>query len=258
MPINDAVIPTIFLHGFSGEGDGLRQFADVYSGKEAICINMPGFGGTDAPVTDLNEDIREYCSDVWREIRKAAPEGSVNLVGHSHGAMIGYVLAVQHPDEVARLDLFCPVARPRFIPRISIGAIRYIQAFGVPPSVIIRFMSRPFLVSLVTRYTFHPDWSTEDRQRIIKMRKRESQFYSPIMLDLMKQTSVFTKVMEGTHCSVPTQICYVSDENVASDDDYKWYEAHANIKKVKEISGGHLCVVANPLRVVEAFRYEGA
>lgn len=257
-PHFEGKIPTVFLHGFSGEGSSLRVFADLYSGTEAICINMPGFGGSEMPEDDNNQDIRVYCDAVWAVIRKSVPKGPMNLVGHSHGTMIGYVLAVQHPTEVARLDLFCPVARPSFIPRSSVEFIRFLQTIGLSPERIIRIASRPTLVELVTRYTFHPDWSDEDRHRITQMRLREAQFYSPIMFDLMRQTLQFKNVMDNTYCSVPTNICYTSDDNVAGSTDHEWYEDHVNVGKIKEISGGHLCVVANPKRVVEVFGHEGA
>jgi pimeloyl-ACP methyl ester carboxylesterase len=250
------MVTTVFLHGFSGEGDSIRPFADLYSGPESICINMPGFGGTPAPKDDNNQDIRIYCDAVWAEIRKQVPSGQINLVGHSHGTMIGYVLAIQHSTEVRRLDLFCPVARPSFIPRSSVDFVRFLQTIGLSPERIIRIAAHPALVELVTRYTFHPDWSDEERHRITQMRLREAQFYSPIMFDLMRQTLQFKEVMDKSYCSVPTNICYTSDDNVASPLDYEWYEDHTAVKKIKEISGGHLCVVANPQRVVELFGHE--
>ena len=256
MPHSAGTIPTVFLHGFSGEGNGLRAFADLYSGPESICINMPGFGGNPAPEDDNNQDIRIYCDAVWTEIRKHVPDGPLNLVGHSHGTMIGYVLATQHPTEINRLDLFCPVARPSIIPRTSVEFIRLLQTMGLSPERIIRIASRPTLVELVTRYTFHPDWTDEDRHRVTQMRLREAQFYSPIMFDLMRQTLQFKKAMGTSYCSVPTNICYASDDNVAGLSDYEWYEDHTAVKKIKEITGGHLCVVANPERVVELFGHE--
>lgn len=249
-------VPTVFLHGFSGEANGLRPFADLYSGPGAICINLPGFGGTATPLLDKSDDIYSYCKDVWQEIRQAVPRGPINLVGHSHGAMVGYVLAIEHPDEINRLDLFCPVARPQFIPRSLIGLVRLLNSTGIPADRIVRLGAHPFLVGLVTRYMFHPDWSVEDRQRIIDMRTREAKFYSPIMFDLMRQTIHFAETMRDSYCTVPTRICHVSDENVASPTDFLWYESHATVTKIKEISGGHLCVVANPKRVVELFGRE--
>ncbi|MDN5274300.1 MAG: hypothetical protein JWP06_201 [Candidatus Saccharibacteria bacterium] len=256
IPHPPEIIPTVFLHGFSGEANGLRAFADLYSGPKAICINLPGFGGTSTSTLDKSDDIYTYCVDVWREIRRVIPSGPINLVGHSHGAMVSYVLATQHPKDIKRLDLFCPVARPQFIPRSLIGLVQLLNSTGIPADQIVRIGAHPFLVGLVTRYMFHPDWSVEDRQRIIDMRTREAKFYSPIMFDLMRQTIHFADTMKDSYCTVPTRICHVSDENVASPTDYLWYESHANVKKIKEITGGHLCVVANPRRVVELFGHE--
>jgi pimeloyl-ACP methyl ester carboxylesterase len=245
---------TVFLHGFSGDGDGLRAFADEYSGKDAYCVNLPGFGGTIAPPLGVGSDIREYCKIVWDDIRRMIPNGDIYLVGHSHGAMIGYVLALQHPNEVVGLDLFCPVVRPRIMPRLAIGFLYFLRRIGLPASFIIKFVAHPILVSLVTQYSFQPDWSQEVRQQIVRMREREARFYSPVMFDLMEQTLRFKKDMDGTKCTVPTQICHVTDENVASDDDFEWYKAHTATKKIVAMTGGHLCVVADPQGTARNFK----
>jgi pimeloyl-ACP methyl ester carboxylesterase len=253
-PKTPAPSQTVFLHGFSGDGDGLRAFADAYSGKAAHCVNLPGFGGVAAPAQDTGGDIRDYCQAVWVEVRRVVPEGDVYLVGHSHGAMIGYVLALQHPDDIAGLDLFCPVVRPRFVPRFSIGFLYLLRRIGLPVSFIIKFVAHPILVSLVTRYSFQPSWSHEVRDQIMRMREREARFYSPVMFDLMEQTLRFQKDMNETRCEVPMQICYVTDENVAGDDDYAWYKERAPVRKSVAMTGGHLCVVADPRGVTRKFK----
>lgn len=247
---------TVFLHGFSGDGDGLRAFADAYVGKDAVCIDLPGFGGTPAP-TQTSGDIRAYCEQVWVEIRRHVPSGRVRLVGHSHGAMIGYVLALEHGQDVQRLDLFCPVARPRFLPRLAIRSLHSLRQAGIPATVIIRFVAHPILVSLVTRYSFRPEWSRRVRQQITRMREREARYYSPVMFELMDQTLRFTKDMKGTRVAVPTYLCYALDENVAGDDDFEWYETHAAIQQSIGVDGGHLCVVANPSGTANAALTEG-
>ncbi len=245
---------TVFLHGFSGDGDGLRAFADAYSGRDAHCVNLPGFGGAPAPPMGTSSDIREYCKAVWAEVRRVVPDGNVYLVGHSHGAMIGYVLALQHPDEVIGLDLFCPVVRPRLAPRMAIGFLYFLHRIGLPTSVIIKFVAHPILVSLVTRYSFQPEWSPEVRRQIIRMREREARFYSPVMFDLMEQTLRFKKDMDGSECIVPTQIYHVADENVAGGNDFVWYETHTPVQKSVAATGGHMCVVADPHGVIRKFK----
>jgi pimeloyl-ACP methyl ester carboxylesterase len=172
------------------------------------------------------------------------------LVGHSHGAMIGYVLATQHPDEITRLDLFCPVARPRFIPRMAIHGVHLLRRLGVPAPLIVRFFAHPLLVSLVTRYSFRREWSHKIRQQIVRMRQRESRYYSPVLFDMMEQTLRFMRDMGDSFAAVPTNIYHVTDDNVAGDNDYRWYQRHANTQTVQAMTGGHLCVVADPARVV--------
>ena len=249
-------LPVIFLHGFSGDGDGLRHFATAYAGDGAICINLPGFGGTPAPEVETHGDIQSYCEDIWREIRRYVPHGPVHLVGHSHGAMIGFALASLYQD-VVRLDLFCPVARPRFAPRVVIHFLHLLRQMGIPARVIIRMVAHPFLVSLVTRYSFRPEWSKRVRQQISRMREREARYYSPVMFDLMDQTLRFMTDMKNVTITTPTYLCYVTDENVASGGDFSWYQKHANVRKTVALTGGHLCVVADPERVADAVRKGG-
>jgi len=245
-------IPTVYLHGFSGEGSALKAFASAYSGENSYTINLPGFAGTAAPV-GANDDIYTYCEYVWQEVRRVVPEGPLRLVGHSHGTMVGFVLAVQHPDEIESLDLFCPIARPRYIPRMLSAAInigRHILSTRVVIA-ILRF--RP-IVDIVTNYSLRREWPESTRQRIIAMRRKESSYYTPIMFDLMAQARYFEKIMRNVQCVVPTRICYVSDDNVSGAHDHEWYERHTNDIKVTELVGGHLCVVAEPERIAREFK----
>ncbi len=218
-----------------------------------MCINLPGFGGSDAPQI-LNKSIEEYCEAVWQEIRRQVPEGRVRLAGHSHGTMVGYILAVKHAKDIEHLDLFCPIIRPRLAPRIPINIIRTLRSVNVSPALIIRLISRPLLVSMVTRYSLRPDWSPDVRQRVIAMREREVQFYTPMLFDLMQHMLQFKSSMEDSHNDVPTFICYVTDDNVSGPTDHLWYQSHSNAVEVVAIDGGHLCVPADPERVVRLVR----
>ena len=246
--------PTIFLHGFSGEGSSLMPFAEAYSGENFICLNMPGFGGSPVPGGD-NHDIRTYSEAVWQEIRRQVPKGQVRLVGHSHGTMVGFVLALTHPDDVQRLDLFCPIASPRPVPNLSIRTINFFRRL-LTSHFVIRLLTWQLLVDMVTRYSLRREWTPETRRRIIEMRRRESKYYSPVIFDLMAQTQRFTKQFAGVHATVPTRICYTTDDNVSGKKDHEWYAAHANTEIVTPITGGPLCVVADPVRVVELFGKE--
>ncbi|HWS34037.1 MAG TPA: alpha/beta fold hydrolase [Actinoplanes sp.] len=243
-------VPVVFLHGFAGQGRGLRRLADLYAGTEAVCLDLPGFGGTAPPPMNDTRSMDEYCTAVWQRIRRLVPAGPVTLIGHSHGAMVGYVLAVRHPDEIAGLELFCPVARPRLIPRLFIRSLLLARALGIPATVLIRLLSHPAAVALVSRYTADRHWSAPERAHIDQMRRDEARFYSPIMFDLMGQTLSFKKVMDDSRCLVPTRIHVASHDNVAGAEDHSWYAHRATSAEVHEFTGGHLAVVADPARVV--------
>lgn len=244
-------IPTVYLHGFSGKGSALKAFSAVYS-DHSVMIDLPGFGGTTVP-DGANDNIETYCEYVWQEIRRIVPEGNLRLVGHSHGTMVGFVLAVQHPDVIESLDLFCPVARPRFIPRMSsvvIDVCRHILSTRLVLGVL---KWRP-LVDIVTAYSLRRDWSAQTRKKIIDMRREEATYYAPIAFDLMIHTRKFKTMMKDAQCTVPTRICYVSDDNVSGARDHEWYKQHTKVEKIVELTGGHLCVVAEPERIAREFK----
>ena len=77
--------------------------------------------------------------------------------------------------------------------------------------------------------------------------------YSPIMLDLMAQTLRFEQVMDAVRCPVPTRIVFASDDDVAGSGDHLWFARRADPAQVHEMTGGHLCVVADPARVAARF-----
>lgn len=246
-------LPTIYLHGFTGEGSSLQPFAEVYSGDGAICINLPGFGGTSAPTHGDLHDVRAYSELVWQSIRREVPEGPVRLVGHSHGTMVGYTLAVLHEDEVASLDLFCPVVYPRLMPRAIIRVTDVLLAAGLRKKSMVRLFSRPWFVRVTTWYSYRPHWTADIRQKIMRMRQHEAKYYSPIMVDLMRQTLDFRSVMDDTRTSVPTRICYVTDDNVSGARDHEWYAGRTALVGMRGLTGGHLCVVAEPEAIANKF-----
>jgi pimeloyl-ACP methyl ester carboxylesterase len=245
--------PTVYLHGLSGEGESLELFASLYSGSGAICLNMPGFGGAPAPEGKNNHNILHYSQYVWHEIRRKIPHGPVRLVGHSHGAMVAFVLGLQHPDDIESIDLFCPVASPRVIPWITGTSINTIRAVGVPDDRVVRFLAWSPLVDTITRYSLRRDWTPEIRDRIIAMRRQEAKYYSPMIFDFIAQTHKFKQLMETEHLDIPTRICYTSDDNIAGKKDHDWFVNHTAVKKIQRIKGGHLCVVAEPERVIRSF-----
>ncbi len=245
--------PVIFLHGYSGEASSLKEFARYHSGEDAICITLPGFGGSVSPSRAAIEDFDLYCDTVWRQIREIVPEGKVALVGHSYGAMVTFNVACRHKSGVASVDLYCPVASPRFIPRSAMGLVRMASVLKFPMTLIIRLFSWSAVVDAATRFMLRKDWPADVRQRIISMRRGEVRFYSVVMFQIMGQSSRFRSTMRNARCAVPMRICATGDDTVAGKRDSEWYVAHADTSSVVETYGGHLCVVAEPERLAHIF-----
>lgn len=252
-PKRQPKLPVIFLHGYSGEARSLEEFASLHSGNEAICINLPGFGGSAMPSPAAIADFNLYCDTVWATIRMVVPAGKVALVGHSYGAMVAFNVASRHSGEVLSMDLYCPVASPRFAPRAIVGVVAMMSSLGLSLKPIIALFSRTFMVDFVTGFMMRRDWSPDVKQRIIAMRRREVRFYSQQMFQIMAQSLHFRSDMADVQCSVPMRICSVNDDTVAGKRDSEWYIDHGNTTHAVRTYGGHLCVVAEPERLAGIF-----
>lgn len=245
--------PVVFLHGYSGEATSLQEFARFHSGSSAICINLPGFGGSAMPSLAAIADFNIYCEVVWADIRKVAPTGKVVLVGHSYGAMVAFNVAFRHSNDVVSMDLYCPVATPRFAPRAIVGVVHVMSGLRLPLKPLIVLFSQTFMVDLVTRFMLRGDWPPDVKQRIIAMRRGEVRFYSQQMFQIMAQSLGFRSDMDAIRCSVPMRICSVTDDTVAGKHDSEWYKAHGTTTLSVKTHGGHLCVVAEPERLAHIF-----
>lgn len=245
--------PVVFLHGYSGEAESLRQFAQYHSGSKVICINLPGFGGTPLPPQVAIDNFEQYCELVWQSIRKVLPSGKVKLVGHSYGAMITFALACRHAEDVETIDLYCPVASPRLAPRLIVSTVRLARRLHLPLAPIIRLFKQPVIIDVVTRFMLRPEWSNGVKQRIIAMRRHEASYYSVGMFEIMGQALEFRSTMKYSHCIVPARICYATDDNVAGKRDARWYEQHLEMSRLQKTYGGHLGVVAEPKRLAKIF-----
>lgn len=245
--------PVVFLHGYSGEAESLHDFARYHSGNDAICINLPGFGGTPLPPQATIDDFERYCGLVWQQIRSVVPEGKVTLVGHSYGAMITFALACRYTDEIRGIDLYCPVSSPRLAPRLIIGTVRVARRLHLPLTPLIIVFKQPIIVDMVTRFMLRRDWSNEVKQRVITMRRHEASYYSVGMFEIMGQALEFRSTMKYSHCLVPARICYATDDTVAGRRDARWYEQHHETSRVLKTYGGHLGVVAEPERLAQIF-----
>ena len=107
--------PMLFSHGYGCDQTMWRfvmpSFQDTH---RVIAFDHVGFGKSDIRAWDpvRHSSLQGYVADVL-EILSALDLHETVFVGHSVGAMIGLLAAVQDPSRFAHLVLVCP--SPRFI-----------------------------------------------------------------------------------------------------------------------------------------------
>lgn len=243
---------TIYLHGYSGDSQGLSGFAEQMDYQPYQLWDLPGFRAMPILPDELKSDILAYVEFIWRDIAAAHPSGQLRLVGHSHGAMVAYALASLHPERIGELVLVCPVARPRWPTQALTKGLAGLS-HALPEWLFMAFLRSPLLVDGIGRYMSSSYWSRQGRRRVRAIRRREARGYSRQMVDMFAQALSFADRMNDSSVDVPTVMCYASDDNVAGKLDLNWYfERCHQVRHCSVIQGGHLAVLAEPAEVAEA------
>jgi pimeloyl-ACP methyl ester carboxylesterase len=100
--------PILFmLHGWMDVAASFQFVVDALGGNwQVIAPDMRGFGLSDWPVAEQgggNYWFYDYLADLDGLLAHYAPEGEVNLVGHSMGANISCLYAGVRPERVRRV-----------------------------------------------------------------------------------------------------------------------------------------------------------
>ena len=107
--VGDSGSPVVFLHGLFGQGKNWTQIAKALTpGHRVLLVDLPHHGRSawsdDFDFLDIADQVAEVLS----------ADDPVTLVGHSMGGKVAMVLALRHPELVARLCIVdvSPVAYP--------------------------------------------------------------------------------------------------------------------------------------------------
>jgi 2-hydroxymuconate-semialdehyde hydrolase len=100
--------PLLLVHGLGQSSTAWRRcFAGLASERRVIAPDLPGFGGSDKPA-DVPYDPH-YFTKVARGFVNALGLGRIDAVGHSAGALVLLLDALEEPQRYRRLVLADPV-----------------------------------------------------------------------------------------------------------------------------------------------------
>ncbi len=162
-------IPVILLHGFPEFWYGWRQQIPVLAqaGCHVIVPDQRGYDLSDKP-----KGVKAYRVDCLVEdvigLIDALEYEKVNVVGHDWGAIVAWMLAIQHPEHLHRLGIINvphPAVMRRFLLRDFEQMRRslYAMFFQLPwlPEFILR-LGHWSGASLAMRRSANPDVITDE------------------------------------------------------------------------------------------------
>lgn len=108
LPTASASPPLVVLHGWMDMGasfqflvDALHQQAPA-SERTIIALDLRGFGSTEGPPSDTYW-YSDYIADLEAVLDVAAPQGTIDLLGHSMGGNLAMLYAGIRPQRIRKL-----------------------------------------------------------------------------------------------------------------------------------------------------------
>ncbi|SDB82676.1 Pimeloyl-ACP methyl ester carboxylesterase [Raineyella antarctica] len=248
----------LLLHGFpqhAGEWDGISEaLADTF---HVVAPDLRGMGATAAPAEGY--DAESQCQDVLALI-DALGVGPVHLVSHDYGAVIGQLLALQHP---ALFSTHLILATPHVWLRPSLPMLSQAWRLWFQPVIasplgprLIGTGNQSLLRHLLTAFAFRtmpPErvesylapWRDPARARA------GSLVYRHLVLPMLGR--IAAGAFRNEHLSIPTRIlCGGEDKGMPASVVDQGYAGHADSLEVVTVEGaGHYLADDRPDAVVE-------
>ena len=102
--------PLLLLHGFTGSARMWSAQVEAWSPQHrVIAPDLLGHGGSDAPADPSAYDLERQAASLT-DLLSLLDASPATVVGYSMGARLALVLALEHPQAVARLVLESPSA----------------------------------------------------------------------------------------------------------------------------------------------------
>ena len=94
--------PLVLLHGFTGSGEFWLPVAHALPGRHCVVPDLPGHGGTDAPLPAWRVD---EAADALAALLDRMGVDRCALAGYSMGGRLALGFALRHPQRIAALAL---------------------------------------------------------------------------------------------------------------------------------------------------------
>ena len=97
--------PLLLLHGFTGSGEGWREFKSYWiTHSRAIAPDIIGHGKTDSPAEVTSYNIEMVAQDLNALLEELQIE-KIDVLGYSMGGRLALTFAVNYPKKVRKLIL---------------------------------------------------------------------------------------------------------------------------------------------------------
>lgn len=101
--------PVLMIHGFGGSYTNFNELAALMKDKyRVIRVDLPGFGLSDFPAVNENENYLQDYRDYIAFILDTLHLDSVYVIGNSMGGAATWMTAIDHPDKVRKIVLLDP------------------------------------------------------------------------------------------------------------------------------------------------------
>ncbi|MGY0232374.1 alpha/beta fold hydrolase [Longispora urticae] len=254
--------PVLLLHGFPQHWWEWRKVIPGLAARHRVlCPDLRGAGWTDAPRTGYGAD--QHVADLVA-LLDALDLDRVHLVAHDYGALVGFQLALNHPDRVRTfLCLATPHPFIRFSPRLlTVMPHLWFQSVIATPGLgpwLLRGGKLPR--HLLRKFAAGPDSFTERDIELFVAPLREparSRAASALYRDciLAEGMRIMTGGYRGAHLTTRTRMLFGREDPVAGPDLMGdllgGYEDHADDLTIEFLDGAsHYVADDRPDAVVD-------
>lgn len=241
---------TIYLHGFSGDGASLNEFVGAVDLPDSYAIDLPSFGRN---TIKYESSWDGYIDASMQTIQAVAGDGEYRLIGHSHGAMVAYGLALKYPRLVKDIVLICPVASGTNLGKAFLRANELLRKVIGDRMTLGIHKLRP-VVDVVTRVGKQSDWPAGSYDRIKQIRRQESSRYNAEMLNVLSLIPSFRLEFSHSRLALPAKLIFAHKDLLVSTGDVEWYKKRLPRATIEWCRGGHVAPVVFPMEVAKIIR----